>query len=178
MGRFYHQKGFDLLLRAFARLKDRYAQWTLTILGDGPLRDELQRLCEKLGVSERVFLPGRVKNPEHFLKQAELFVLPSRFEGFPNALCEAMACGLPVIASDCPSGPREIIRDGKDGVLVPNQDIRALTGAMGWLMSNEAERNRLAAAAVEVIERFGMEKIIKRWESVLCKVLYERNRHE
>lgn len=167
MGRFYPQKGLDLLLKAFARIKDRHPDWTVTILGDGPLRPDLESLRDTLGLEDRVHLPGRVKNPHEVLAQAELFVLPSRSEGWPMALGEAMSCGLPVIASDCRTGPREMIRDGVDGVLVPPEDVEALATAMGQLMSDESARKRLASRAVEITERFGLEKVMRMWEEVL-----------
>ncbi|MDZ8238328.1 MAG: glycosyltransferase family 4 protein [Nostoc sp. ChiQUE01a] len=176
MGRFVPEKGFDLLLQAFAKVKDNYPQWTLTILGDGKLRPELESLCKQLGLSDRVYFPGMVNNTYAFLQQAELFIMSSRFEGFPNAICEAMACGLPIISTDCPSGPREIIRDGIDGLLVPNEDVSALAIAMEQLMSNEQERKSLATRAPEVTERFCVEKIMGMWEDVLAQVINNRTK--
>jgi GalNAc-alpha-(1->4)-GalNAc-alpha-(1->3)-diNAcBac-PP-undecaprenol alpha-1,4-N-acetyl-D-galactosaminyltransferase len=167
MGSFYPQKGFDLLLEAFARLKDKYPDWTLTILGDGPYRAQIESIREELGLRDRVRLPGVVKNPHHVFKQADLFVMSSRWEGWGLALAEAMACGLPAIATDCRSGPREIIRDGVDGVLVPPEDTEALADAMARLMSDESKRKRLASRAVEINERFGVDRIIGMWEDLL-----------
>lgn len=167
MGRLSAQKGFEDLLRAFRRIKDQYPDWTLTIIGEGPQRPELEVLREKLGLSGCVFLPGLVKTPLELLNKAGLFVLSSRFEGFPNALCEAMASGLPVIATDCPSGPREIVCDGEDGVLVPPGDVDALAGAMDSLMSNPGQRARLGKHAMEITQRFGLERVMGMWEDIL-----------
>lgn len=167
IGRLHVQKGFDILLRAFARLKNKYPEWRLTILGEGPLREELQRLLHRLDLLKHVDLPGFVKYPGDYLRESDLFVLPSRYEGFPNALCEAMASGLPVISTDCPSGPSDIIRDGIDGLLVRPNDIDALSTAMDHLMSDAAERKRLGFHALEVVERFGSEKVLNLWESLL-----------
>jgi GalNAc-alpha-(1->4)-GalNAc-alpha-(1->3)-diNAcBac-PP-undecaprenol alpha-1,4-N-acetyl-D-galactosaminyltransferase len=171
VGRLDGPKGYDLLFRAFARLKDRHLNWTLTILGEGPMRHELETLGRQLGISNRVNFLGRVSNPYDFFAQADIFVTASRYEGFPMALCEAMACGLPVIATDCPSGPKEIIRDGVDGVLVPNEDVEALTSAINRLIEDEAMRQRLGSHATEVIERFSLEKVMRTWEELLYRVV-------
>ncbi|RCJ24477.1 group 1 glycosyl transferase [Nostoc sp. ATCC 43529] len=178
MGRFVPEKGFDLLLQAFAKLKDNYPEWTLTILGDGKLRPELESLRNELGLSDRVYFPGMVNDTYTFLQQADIFIMSSRFEGFPNAICEAMACGLPVISTDCPSGPREIIRDGIDGILVPNEDVSALAAAIERLISNEQERNSLAAHAPEITERFSVKKIMEMWEDVLVQVIEKEFRSQ
>ncbi|HXG91035.1 MAG TPA: glycosyltransferase family 4 protein [Blastocatellia bacterium] len=174
MGRMVRAKGFDLLLRAFAQIKDKHSKWSLAILGDGPLRGEIEMFRDELGLCDRVVMPGRVSNPYEVLSQADLFVMSSRYEGFPNALCEAMASGLAVISTDCPSGPREIIRDEIDGLLVLNQDVTMLANAMDRLMSNETERAMLGARACEVTRRFSLDEVARIWERVLVSSIIRR----
>jgi GalNAc-alpha-(1->4)-GalNAc-alpha-(1->3)-diNAcBac-PP-undecaprenol alpha-1,4-N-acetyl-D-galactosaminyltransferase len=173
MGRLAPQKGFDLLLRAFQQVKDDFPDWQLLILGDGNLRSELEQLREDLKLSASVVFAGNISHPFPLLQNAELFVLSSRTEGFPMAVGEALACGLPVIATDCCGGVRELIRDGIDGVLVANQDITALATAMKHLMSDEKARNRLASRTVEVVERFSLDKVLDCWETLIAEVLQQ-----
>lgn len=164
MGRLSPEKGFDLLLAAFARVAPEFPDWRLEILGDGPLRQDLAAMAESLGIGGRVGFAGRVANSAERLGQADLFVLSSRYEGFPNALLEAMAVGLPAISFDCPSGPAAIIRQGLDGILVPEGDRDALAAALSDLMSDEGKRARLGQNARSVLERFGMDRILAQWE--------------
>jgi len=170
LGRLSGEKGHDLLIQAFAKVCSRHPQWILEIVGEGPARPSLEACRRSLGVDETVHLRGLTETPFDELNRADLFILPSRFEGFPNALCEAMAAGVPVISFDCPNGPREIIRDNVDGILVPPQDVNALAGAMDRLMSNPEERARLALRAPEILDRFGIEHIMKKWEETISEV--------
>lgn len=170
MGRLVPQKGFDLLLKAFALICNTgtAAGWKLVIIGEGGMRETLERGARELGVEGRVLLPGRFRNPLPIVRAGNVFVMSSRYEGFPNALAEAMACGLPAVAFDCPSGPREIIRDKVDGLLVPPGNIAALAGAIESLISNEEMRLRMAADAPDVLKRFALDAILDRWEAVLA----------
>jgi GalNAc-alpha-(1->4)-GalNAc-alpha-(1->3)-diNAcBac-PP-undecaprenol alpha-1,4-N-acetyl-D-galactosaminyltransferase len=167
MGRLTRQKGFDLLLQAFGRCAVRHPEWSVIILGEGEDRHALEALIGELSLKDRVSLPGRVRDPGQILAEADLFVMSSRYEGFPNALLEAMACGLAVIATDCPSGPRDIIREGVDGILVPLNDLDALASSMDRLMEDQTERQRLGANAVKITERFSVEKIMSMWDDLL-----------
>jgi glycosyltransferase involved in cell wall biosynthesis len=142
-GRLTEQKGFDVLISAFATgLYDRDA--CLYVLGVGPLLDDLRKLAESLHVSERVHFIGFVDNPYPFLARADLFVLSSRFEGLPNVVIQAMCLGTPVLATDCPSGPSEILGGGRYGTLVPVDDVPAMAGALR--RHQEKQRTRTATA--------------------------------
>lgn len=167
MGRLDRQKGFDLLLRAVAALGSHLAPWTLTVFGEGKERAALEALRKELGLDGRVCFPGQAQDPHRALATGDLFVLPSRFEGFPNALLEAMACGLPAVAFDCPSGPAEIIRHGEDGWLVPPEDVNALSRALELAMSDAELRRRAGVKAREVSGRFAEDAVLDLWEQCL-----------
>lgn len=146
VGRLTHQKNFDLLLRAFAKVRaDRDAR--LIILGDGNQRENLERCIKDLGIEDRVDLHGFVSNPYAYMEKASLFVLSSVFEGLPTVLIEALACGCPVVSTDCPNGPPEILEDGKWGTLVPMNDEDALARAMLESLSRSHDPDRLRQRA-------------------------------
>lgn len=174
VGRLGFEKGFDLLLQSFQKIALKYPDWSLVIVGEGKEREVLEEMAIRLGIEQQVSFIGLHKNPMEIMIQASLFVLPSRYEGFPNALLEAMACGLPVISFDCPSGPREIIRHGIDGLLVPAEDVIALTNAMQELIACPEKRLQLSVKAREVTERFSQEKIMEMWEKLLVDCIKEQ----
>jgi len=146
VGRLTRQKNFDLLLRSFASLQEK-RDARLIILGDGNQRESLARRVDELDIGDHADLHGFVGDPYPYMKKASLFVLSSDFEGFGIVIVEALACGCPVVSTDCPSGPREILDDGKWGGLVPVGDEAALTEAMDEALSKTHDPDRLRQRA-------------------------------
>lgn len=171
VGRLEAQKGFDLLLEAFSACAQKHLDWDLVILGEGSLRTMIEDQVHAAGLDKRVFLPGRVGNLGEWYERADLYVMSSRFEGFPNSLAEALAHGLPAVSFDCDTGPRDIIRHETDGLLVPPGDVTGLAAAMERLMGDADLRARFAARAVEARERFSMERIAGMWEELFVEVV-------
>lgn len=167
MGRFGPEKGFDFMIDAFARIAADFPEWNLVIWGDGVLRAGLEAQRATLGLNDRIQLPGRTTTPHTELRRADLYALSSRREGFPMALAEAMACGLPAVAFDLPSGPRDIIRAGVDGLLVPNGDIPALAEVLASLMRDDDRRVAMSQAAPDVLNRFGVERVMAIWDELV-----------
>ncbi len=170
MGRLVPQKGFDLLIQAFSEIASLHPDWDLLILGEGPERTHLEEVVTGKALVGRVSLIGLQKAPFSILKQCHLFVLSSRAEGFGNVLIEAMACGLPVISFDCPSGPSEIIRHGEDGWLVPAGDVKALSNAIDRMIRQPETRQVLQKAALQNVQRFSLEKHMKRWDDLFLRL--------
>lgn len=170
VGRLASQKNYGLLIRAFARIASDCPGDNLVIYGEGDLRGELEGLARRLGLALRVFLPGSVEDVAGVLAGAKAFVLSSDYEGLPNALMEAMAVGLPCIATDCPcGGPRELIESGTSGILVPVGDEGALARSMKAVLDDGGARERLAAGARERAAEFETEGVIDRWEEFLTQ---------
>jgi glycosyltransferase involved in cell wall biosynthesis len=166
-GRLVAQKDHATLLRAFRLVRDR-TKAHLVILGDGPLRGSLQQISAELGLTEDVHLPGFDKNPFRYMARCSAFVLSSRHEGLANVLIQAMACGAPVVSTDCPFGPSEIItRDGHDGFLVPVGDAGAIANRLMRLLGDPELRQRMGAAARESAQRFRADVIVKRYEAAI-----------
>jgi len=162
VGRLEPEKNFPLLLGAFALLA-KHRSLRLMILGEGSQRHPLRRLAAELGVGAAVELPGLVDNPFAFVQRAALFVLPSNWEGFPNVLAEALACGCPVVSADCPSGPGEILENGQFGRLVPVNDDAALAEAMQQVLDSPPPSERLRARA----ELFSVDRAVDAWLDLL-----------
>jgi glycosyltransferase involved in cell wall biosynthesis len=171
IGRLDEGKQFDILIKVFALLAPSHPSWVLRIFGDGPLRDPLQRQIAACGLESRIFLMGRTKDIGTVLCHSDLFVMTSRYEGFPNVLLEAMAVGLPCIVYDCPSGPREITQDGKFASLLPLNDERALESALEKLMlDNKLRQNLGSAARRSVKERYILDRVLEQWDRLFAFV--------
>jgi len=171
VGRLSYQKRQEDLILAFAHLGDDVEGRVLTIVGAGERRKELEALAKKLDVSDRTVFTGKLDDVTSALSNADIFVLPSRYEGFPNALCEAMACGLACVSYDCDSGPAEIIEHRKNGLLVPDGDVDALTDTMRELIRDDALREAIATEAVKVTQRYSVDAILDQWTSCIEKAM-------
>ena len=161
-GRLTAQKDYPTLIRAFASLGTRQ-DLRLIILGEGPERTSLEALIRDLGLGERVALPGFSDNPFAYMARARLFVLSSAWEGLPGVLIQAMACGTPVVSTDCPSGPREILLNGRLGLLTPVGDTAALAGAITATLDRPGDAAARRARAAE----FDLATVTRRYAQVL-----------
>jgi len=164
VGRLIKEKGHKHLIRAFKQVKTRIKEVKLLILGEGEMEENLRGLSKELEIENDVLFLGWQKNPFKFLKRADIFVLSSLTEGLPNALIEAMACGLPVVSSDCLSGPNEILENGKNGILVPVGDEKALAGAVLKLLNNPNLRQEFSTLAEKRSKDFSVKNIIVEYE--------------
>lgn len=162
VGGLRRQKDFDTLLRAFALVRSR-RDCRLLVLGSGRLEADLRQLARDLGIEERVDLPGFVENPYPFLRAAAVFALSSRWEGSPNVLTEALALGTPVVSTDCPSGPREILDGGRLGPLVPVGDAEALAAAILRTLESPPDRQALR----EAVREYTVAENARRYEALL-----------
>jgi GalNAc-alpha-(1->4)-GalNAc-alpha-(1->3)-diNAcBac-PP-undecaprenol alpha-1,4-N-acetyl-D-galactosaminyltransferase len=169
IGRFEKQKGFDLLLDAFHRSGLMQIGWSLAILGKGPERPALEQQAAELGIAPALTMPGFV-DVASWLKQADLFVLSSRFEGFPNVLVEAMQMRRACISFACPSGPRDLIENNRNGLLVPVEDVDGLSEALKCLAADRGLRERLGVEASKVSERFSPALVYGKWLSLIDAV--------
>lgn len=167
VGRLDPQKAYDRLIDAFGDVAGDHPGWTLTIWGRGTLQAELLRQIDRRGLTERVRLAGFSRDVATELAAASVFAMSSLREGMPMSMLEAMASGLAVVSLDCPTGPRELIDDGVDGLLVPDGDVAALSAALGRVMDDGHLRRRLGAAAREKAETYGTSQLARRWSELI-----------
>ncbi len=167
-GRLTHQKAISRLVQAFAPVAERHPDWQLRIAGRGPQRERLERQIAKAGLGANVRLVGQVADMAAELSRASVFALSSRFEGFPMVLLEALGQGLPVVSFDCPTGPRELIDDGRDGILVPDGDVAAFTAGLLELIEDPDKRRRYGVAALEKAAAYELSAVAARWAALFA----------
>ena len=168
VGKLERQKGFDLLLKALARVS---LPWSLLILGEGSEEGNLLVLAKTLGLQDRVFFGGFHPNPFGYMARADLFVLSSRWEGFGHVIAEAMACGVPVLATRCPSGPDEIIEDDVDGRLCEPESVSDLAFNIEDILSNAQTQCRYAKAALSSVQQFDVSVVVKDYERLFFQMM-------
>lgn len=167
-GRFHKFKQFNLLINAFSMIKEDFLDWDLIILGDGEEREHLETLSREVDVLNRIFLPGSVGNIADWYQRADLFVLSSKVEGFPNVLVEALSYGVPSISFDCDTGPRDIIEDGFNGILVdPNKREIGLRNALSQMINNKKLRSRISQNSLLIRDKYSINNIMTKWDKVL-----------
>ncbi len=169
-GSLQHIKRFDRLIDAFSLIADQYPQWHVVIYGDGPEKQELKKKIFQYGLEGRFFLKGLTHNIYSEYLRSQFFVLSSDNEGFGLVIIEAMSCGLPVVSTDCPFGPREIIADGKTGLL-SRLDAEDLAAKMEWMITHEKERMEMGENAHKSASRYKMDNVMKEWEAAYLSVI-------
>ncbi len=170
VGRLTRQKRFDRLIDAFALIEKTHPDWVVDIFGDGEEKENLKRQIEGLGLQQKVLLHDPVADIVAAYMHSELFVLSSDFEGFGLVIVEAMACGLPVVATDCPYGPSEIVADGETGLLA-KMDVKDLAEKMKWMMAHETERKAMGLKAYKAAARYKKELVMAEWEQAYLSVI-------
>ena len=166
VGRYCHEKGYDLLLKAWCIVQNSIADWRLEVFGEGD-RSQYEEMISSLNIDRhRCILHGRSSNIQDEFEKSSLAVCSSKFEGFGLVITEAMSCGLPVVSFDCPWGPRAIIHDGEDGLLVENGNVEKLADAIIWMIQHPEMRSKMATKAIENVQRFSIEKIAEKWKSL------------
>jgi len=167
VGRLDTNKGFDQLLKAFSQLNAK--EWHVVILGEGPERSNLEKKILEYNLEKNVFMPGRVTDVEEYYKKASIFVLSSKSEGFPMALCEAMGYGCASVAFDCLTGPSDIIENKKNGILVEVGNIDKLSESIQYLIDQPKEREELGKNAKNIISELNIDKITIKWHKIINK---------
>jgi len=171
VGRLTYQKGFDLLLRAYAA-SGLYPHWQLVIVGEGEERSNLEQLAQELGVEEGVCLPGLVRDVDSYYSRASLFVLSSRYEGFPNALAEAMSTGLACISFDCEYGPGKLLGHKENGILVPAGNVEKMSRSLAYMADHPGESEKMGQEARHYVTHvLSTDRVMGRWDGLIEQVM-------
>jgi glycosyltransferase involved in cell wall biosynthesis len=176
-GRFTHQKGFERLVAAYAPLAESHPDWQLHIYGHGELWERISAQVDELGVGDRIQLKGITSEFEAVLRDAAVYAMSSRFEGLPMVLLEAFSKGVPPVSFDCPEGPRQLIQDGVNGLLVPEGDVPALTEALRRVMDDDDLRHRLGDGALTTAADYHVDAVVERWIALFEELDAKRGGH-
>jgi glycosyltransferase involved in cell wall biosynthesis len=170
VGRLDYLKGQDRLLQIWKELVDKYKEWKLMFVGDGPLKANVEGFIRENGLQDSVVIFPRTRNVQDYLLKASVFAFTSRSESFGMVLLEAFACGLPVITFDCENGPRDIIKDNVNGFLIPDGDTQNFALKLQLLMDNKDMRERFVQNGYKTLDDYSVEKVMSQWDSLLDKV--------
>lgn len=170
VGRLYPQKNQEMMIRAFAKVADKFPEWQLVIYGEGPLRESLELIVESLEMKDRVLLPGRTEHVVEELRNSKIFCLSSDYEGMSNSMIEAICVGLPIISTNV-SGTEELIIDGKNGFLVPPNDEEQMSRCFNTLMGSDEFLNQFSVYNKKLSCRFKTEAIVNQWEQLLNEII-------
>ena len=171
VGRLSNQKGQDILIKAFANLNP--LEWELVIVGEGPKREAYEKLIEDFGMEERILLVGQIKDISKYYRSAKIFAFTSHFEGFPNALIEAMFMGLACISTDCPTGPSELISNGENGFLIKVNDEKVLSEKLRILIKSQKLIESYSKAAQKSVQKFKAENVSKEWKRIISLAMLD-----
>lgn len=166
-GRLVPQKNYPMMVMAFQKVVEKYPKVDLWILGEGNSRKEIERMIHDRGLEDKVRLLGFKSNPFKYYKAADIFILSSDWEGFGNVIVEAMATGTPVVATDCPYGPSEIITNDMNGYLVDCNDHEAMAERVSFLIENQAKRQQLMKNAIMSVRKFHIDMIVDEFEEII-----------
>lgn len=163
VGRLNEQKGYEFLIDAWTIVAKNHPDWNLDIFGEGELKEDIQNMIVDLHLQDYISLKGVVTDINSEYAESSILVLSSRYEGFGLVLVEAMSCGVPCVAFDCPYGPRDIIKNGEDGILVNHLDVKALAEGLSKLIENEDLRQSMGSKSLENIQRYNIDNVMQKW---------------
>tara|TARA_R110000764_G_scaffold28677_2_gene67528 strand:+ start:4205 stop:5308 length:1104 start_codon:yes stop_codon:yes gene_type:complete len=169
VGRLTYQKAQDYLIRSFSKIDNK--NWKLLIIGEGPKKKEYEQLIKELKLNDRVLIKSKTKNIDKYYNSCSIFAFSSIFEGFPNALIEAMHFGIPCISTDCPTGPSELIENGINGFLIPMNNEEVLTEKINQLISQKDLRLSFGKNAQTTVEHFKVDSVLKQWNKIIKRCI-------